>query len=91
MKRTVASRTAPAAPERNGLKRRLLSHKEIPGSTQNCLRRGSAMPTLFRFVTILAILGGLAYGAMAALVAYVEPRQTEMTVRVPAERLNPAR
>lgn len=49
------------------------------------------MPTLFRFVTTLAIIAGLAYGAMYALVVLVEPRQGEMTVRVPAERLNPPR
>lgn len=47
------------------------------------------MPTLFRFLTTLAILAGIAYGAMYALVLYVEPRTGEMTVRIPAERLNP--
>ncbi len=49
------------------------------------------MPTLFRFLTILAILAGLAYGAMYALAVYVEPRKGEMTVRIPPERLNPQR
>lgn len=49
------------------------------------------MPTLFRFITVLAILAGLAYGAMYALVLYVEPNKGEMTVRIPAERLNPPR
>lgn len=39
----------------------------------------------------LAILAGLAYGAMYALVLYVEPNRGEMTVRIPAERLNPQR
>ena len=47
------------------------------------------MPTLFRFLTILAVLAGLGYGAMYALVAFVEPNKGEMTVRIPAERLNP--
>lgn len=47
------------------------------------------MPTLFRFLTTLAILAGLGYGAMWALATFVEPRQGEMSVRVPAERLNP--
>lgn len=49
------------------------------------------MPTLFRFLTVLAVLAGLAYGAMYALVLYVDPKQGEMTVRIPAERLNPPR
>lgn len=47
------------------------------------------MPTLFRFVVTLAILAGLAYGAMYALVLYVEPRKAEMTVRIPPEKINP--
>lgn len=49
------------------------------------------MPTLFRFLTILAVIAGLIYGAMYALVMVVEPRTGEMTVRVPPERLNPPR
>ena len=49
------------------------------------------MPTLFRFLMTLAILAGLAYGAMYALVLYVEPNRGEMTVRIPAERLKPQR
>lgn len=47
------------------------------------------MPTLIRFLTIIAILAGLAYGAMFALVTLVEPKKGEMTIRIPAERLNP--
>jgi hypothetical protein len=49
------------------------------------------MPTLFRLLTTLAILAGLVYGSMYALVLYVEPNKGEMTVRVPPERLNPQR
>jgi hypothetical protein len=47
------------------------------------------MPTLFRFLVFIGIVAGLAYGAMFALVAFVEPRQGEMSVRIPAEKLNP--
>lgn len=47
------------------------------------------MPTLIRFLTIIAVLAGIAYGAMFALVTLVEPNKGEMTVRIPAERLNP--
>lgn len=46
------------------------------------------MPTLFRFLMTLAVLAALAYGAMVALVMFVEPNQGEMSVRVPTDRLN---
>jgi hypothetical protein len=47
------------------------------------------MPTLFRFLVTLGILAALVYGAMYALVMYVEPKKGEMTVRIPAEKINP--
>ncbi|MBZ9796423.1 histidine kinase [Mesorhizobium sp. ES1-4] len=47
------------------------------------------MPTLFRFVVTLAILAGIAYGTMFALVMFVDPKKTEMSVRIPQEKLNP--
>lgn len=49
------------------------------------------MPTLFRFLMVLAILAGIAYGGMYALVVLVEPRKGEMSVRIPPDRLNPQR
>ncbi|MFU0506063.1 histidine kinase [Pseudaminobacter sp. NGMCC 1.201702] len=48
------------------------------------------MPTLFRFLVTLGILAGLAYGAMFALVTYVEPKKGEITIRIPADKINPA-
>jgi hypothetical protein len=47
------------------------------------------MPSLFRFLVTIGIMAGLAYGAMYALVLYVEPKIGEMTVRIPPEKLNP--
>ncbi|HEX2146315.1 MAG TPA: hypothetical protein VHG11_01525 [Pseudorhizobium sp.] len=47
------------------------------------------MPTLFRFLFILAVIVGVIYGSMLALVLLVEPRERDVTVRVPFERLNP--
>lgn len=41
------------------------------------------MPTLFRFLFILAVLAGMAYAGMVALVTFVEPTPREMTIRVP--------
>lgn len=49
------------------------------------------MPTLFRFLLTIAIIAGVAYGAMFALVLFVEPRKGEMSERIPAEKLNPNR
>jgi len=46
------------------------------------------MPTLFRFLLTIGILAGVVYAAMFALVTFVEPNQGEMSVRIPAERIN---
>jgi hypothetical protein len=46
------------------------------------------MPSLFRFLFLCAVLVGIVYGAMFALVVYVEPVDREVTVRVPTETLN---
>lgn len=45
------------------------------------------MPTLFRFVVTIAIVAGIAYGVMFALVIFVEPKKTEMSVPVSLDRL----
>lgn len=49
------------------------------------------MPTLFRFLFIVGIIAGLIYGSMLALVFLVEPKEREVTIRIPSERLNPAK
>ena len=48
------------------------------------------MPTLFRFLSVLAAIAGIVYGSMVALVMLVDPRERDVTVRIPSERLNPA-
>ncbi len=45
------------------------------------------MPSLIRFLVVIGVLAGLAYGAMLALVTFVEPQQREMTQGVPAQKL----
>lgn len=47
------------------------------------------VPTLFRFVAFLAILGGLVFGGMVALVTFVQPVPREMVETVPPSRLQP--
>jgi hypothetical protein len=47
------------------------------------------MPTLFRFMVICAVIAGVIYGGMWALAIFVEPKQRDITIRIPSERLNP--
>ena len=49
------------------------------------------MPSLIRLLVVVGVLAGLVYGGMVALVVLVEPKPREMSVRIPAERLNPDR
>jgi phage shock protein PspC (stress-responsive transcriptional regulator) len=48
------------------------------------------VPTLFRFLFVLAVLAGLAFAVMLALATFVEPQPREMSVTIPNSRL-PAR
>ena len=46
------------------------------------------MPSLIRFLVTCAVLAGLVYGGMFALATFVEPQQRDMTIRIPAAKLN---
>ena len=46
------------------------------------------MPTLVRFLVTIGILAALVFAAMFALATFVKPRQTEMIVEIPLDRLN---
>lgn len=46
------------------------------------------MPSLIRFLVFCAVLAGIVYGAMFALAVFVEPNPREITVRIPADRIN---
>jgi hypothetical protein len=48
------------------------------------------MPTLTRLLIFLAIAAALVFGGMVALATFVVPKQSEMTIRVPTDKLNPA-
>lgn len=48
------------------------------------------MPTLFRFLFTIGVIVGLVYAGLFALAIFVEPREREVTVRIPSERLNPS-
>jgi hypothetical protein len=44
------------------------------------------MPSLFRFLTVVAIIVGVAYGAIYALANFVNPKPREMTVTIPPDK-----
>jgi hypothetical protein len=43
---------------------------------------GLQMPSLFRFLTIVAVLGAIGYGVIFGLANFVDPTPREMTVTV---------
>lgn len=45
------------------------------------------MPTLFRLFIVLAFLAGLVFAGMFALTILVEPREREVTTRIPTQQL----
>jgi hypothetical protein len=45
-------------------------------------QKGHAMPTLFRFLFIIATLAAMAYALLWAVVIFVEPRPREITTTV---------
>lgn len=48
------------------------------------------MPTLFKFLFVVSVIGGLGFAGVLALATLVEPKPREMTITIPASRL-PAR
>ena len=44
------------------------------------------MPSLFRFLTIVAVIGGVIYGGMYALANFVTPKPREMTISIPPDK-----
>ena len=44
------------------------------------------MPSLFRFLMVVAVIGGMVYGVIFALANFVTPKSREMTVTIPADR-----
>jgi hypothetical protein len=44
------------------------------------------MPSLFRFLTVVAVIIGIVYGAIYALANFVSPKSREMTVTIPPDK-----
>ncbi len=49
------------------------------------------LPTLFRFLIVLLVLGGIGLGAMVALATLVTPQPREMSETISPMRLQPQR
>jgi hypothetical protein len=45
------------------------------------------MPTLFRFLLVIGVLGGLCYAGLFWLARFVDPHPREMTVTIPPDKL----
>lgn len=46
------------------------------------------MPSLIKFVVVVAVLAGVAYGAMEALVTFVQVSPRPMEQAIPSAKLN---
>ena len=44
------------------------------------------MPSLLRFLTVVAVIGGIVYGAIFALANFVNPKPRDMTVTIPQDK-----
>jgi hypothetical protein len=44
------------------------------------------MPSLLRFLTVIAIIVGLGYGVIFALATFIDPKPREITVTVPPDK-----
>jgi hypothetical protein len=44
------------------------------------------MPSLFRFLAVIAVIAGLGYAAVFALATFVDPKPRSITVTVPQDR-----
>jgi xanthosine utilization system XapX-like protein len=44
------------------------------------------MPSLFRFLMVVAVIAGVVYGVIFALANFVSPKPREMTVTIPSDR-----
>jgi hypothetical protein len=44
------------------------------------------MPSLFRFLSVVAIVGGLIYGTMYVLATFVDPKPREITISIPPDK-----
>ena len=44
------------------------------------------MPSLFRFLTVVAVIGAVIYGTIFVLANFVNPKPREMTINIPPDK-----
>ena len=44
------------------------------------------MPSIFRFLLVIGLLGGLGYAGVFSLAKYVHPQPREITVTIPPDK-----
>jgi hypothetical protein len=44
------------------------------------------MPSLFRFLTVVAVIAAIVYGVIFSLANFVTPKPREMTVTIPQDK-----
>lgn len=80
----------------SALKRRARENAAAAGSLPSVVARvatgprateAAFVPTVFRFLIVLAVLAGIAFAGMFALATLIEPQPREMTVTIPSSRL----
>ncbi len=49
------------------------------------------MPSLFRFLAVVGVLGGLIFGAMFVLANWFDPKPREITVSIPPDKFSKQR
>ena len=57
-----------------------------PISMVNSPPEALRMPSLFRFLTVVAVIVGIVYGVIFALANFVNPKPREMTVTIPPDK-----
>ena len=45
------------------------------------------MPSLFRFLLVIGVLGGIGYAGIITMAKLVDPQPREITVTIPQEKL----
>jgi hypothetical protein len=55
-------------------------------NVKSATQRPSAMPSLFRFLTVLAVIIGVVYGVIFALANFVSPKPREMTFTISQDK-----
>lgn len=46
------------------------------------------MPSLFRLIVVLGVMGGIAYGAVFSLATFVQPKPREMTITITPDKFH---